>query len=301
MSVARSPSRALFVAVLLGCGVTWGITQPLGKFATATGHGPLGLVFWELAIAAILMGLALLARRRRPVVTAPALRFALVVALLGTILPGTTFFLAVARLPSGVMSILISAVPLLALPMAAALGRDRITPLRVLGLMMGLGGVAVLAAPGASLPDPRLAPWLLVALLGPLLYATESNVVATLGTEGMDPVQAMFLVSVVGGALMLPVAVASGQWVDPLAPWGTAEWAILAGSSIHALTYTAYIWLAARAGATFASQCSYVVTVSGVLWAAALLGERASPWLLLSLLLMLGGVALVSPREPDAA
>lgn len=294
----RTPGRAGLVAILLACGLAWGSTQSLGKIATATGHGPWGLLFWQLALGALAMGLLLAVRRTAPVVTGPALRFALLIALVGTLIPGTTFYLSVARLPAGIMAIVISAIPLIALPLAVAAGRDRFTPARVAGLLLGLAGVLVLAAPGAALPDRSQAPWLLVALVGPLFYAIESNLVAGLGTRGMDPVQTMFLVSLVGAVAMLPVALLSGQWVSLAHAWGPPEWAILAGAGVHAGTYAAYVWLAARAGAVFASQTSYVVTAAGLLWAALLLGERASPWVLLALLLMLGGVFLVSPRDP---
>ena len=304
MTTALRPApRAVALGVLIACGVAWGSTQSLGKVATATGHAPLGLLFWQLAYGALIMGALLVVRRTRPVATAPAIRWAAVVALLGTILPGITFWLSVARLPAGVMSIVISAVPLLALPIAAATGHDRITAPRTLGLLLGLGGVLVLAATGSAghgegATTSTSPLWLLVALLGPLFYAVEANVVADNGTAGMDPIQAMFLVSCLGAAAMLPAALLSGQWIDLAAPWGPAEWAILAGSAVHAVAYAAYVWLAARAGAVFAAQSSYLVTASGLLWASALLGERLSPLVILALALMLGGVFLVSPRNP---
>lgn len=280
--------------------MAWGSTQSLGKIAVSTGHGPWGLLFWQLALGAVLMGAILLLRGRRVAVTPARLRFAAVIAVVGTVVPGTTFYLAVARLPAGVMSIVISAVPLFALPLAVALGRDRVTAVRLLGLLLGLAGVALLAAPGAALPGPGLAPWLLVALVGPVFYAVESNLVAASGSRGLGPVELMALVSLLGAAMVLPLALASGQWVSPLRPWGPPEAAIVAGAAVHALTYAAFVSLAARAGAVFASLTSYLVTASGLLWAALLVGERPTPWALLALLLLLGGVALVSPRDPTA-
>ena len=48
----------------------------------------------------------------------------------------------------------------------------------------------------------------------------------------------------------------------------------------------------------FASQIAYVVTLGGVFLSAVLLGERYSPWVYLSLVLMIGGLFLVQPRQP---
>jgi hypothetical protein len=43
-------SRWFFVIVLVVLGVGWGSTQSLGKIATATGHQPFGLIFWQLVV-----------------------------------------------------------------------------------------------------------------------------------------------------------------------------------------------------------------------------------------------------------
>ncbi len=287
--------------MLLGCGLAWGSTQTLGKIAVSTGHGPFGLIFWQFAVSAAVMGAACALRRRPLVLTRRSLTFAAVIAVVGTLLPSTTFYLSVERLPAGVMSVLISTVPLLAFPMALALGQDRLSAGRVLGLLLGALGIGVLVGPDAALPDPSLAAWVPIALIGPLLYAAESNFVARFGMAGQDPFQAMALASLVGVALALPGAFLSGQWIDPVTPWGAAEWAFLAGAAVNVLAYAAYVWLAAQAGAVFASQMSYIVTASGLVWAALLLGERPSPYLGLALLCLLAGLTLVRPREEAAS
>lgn len=286
----------LFALVLMALGLGWGLTQPLGKLATSTGHQPFGLIFWQLVICTLVLGGLSLARGKGLVFTRRALVFALVVAVLGTLVPNATFYTSIQHLPSGIMSILISAVPMLSFPMALALGMDRFSVRRIVGLGLGLAGVALIAAPGAGLPGHLLA-FLPLALVGPLFYAMEANYVARMGTGGMDAVQAMFMASVVGMILCLPVTLATGQWIDPRNGWGVAEWGLIGSSVIHALCYAGYVWLAARAGAVFTAQCSYLVTGAGVVWAMVLLGERLQPLVWVALVVMLAGVALVRPRD----
>lgn len=288
--------RRLFVLVLIGLGLGWGLTQPLGKLATSSGHPPFGLIFWQLVICTLVLGALSFARGKGLVFTRPALIFAVVVAILGTLVPNFTFYLSVERLPSGIMSILISAVPMLSFPIALALGMDRFSVARLAGLALGLVGVAIIAAPGAGLPA-GLAGFIPLALVGPLFYALEANYVARYGTAGMDAIQAMFMASLVGLMLCLPLTLGSGQWIDPRASWGRPEAALVASSLVHALCYAGYVWLASRAGAVFAAQCSYLVTGAGVIWAMLLLGERLEPLVWVALVIMLSGVALVQPRE----
>jgi drug/metabolite transporter (DMT)-like permease len=288
--------RWFLVLVLVWLGIGWGSTQPLGKIATLGGAGPLALVFWQSVVCVVVLGAITLARGRGLVFTKAAVTFYAVVALLGTLLPGLTFYISVERLPAGIMSIIISTIPLMAFPMALMLGMERFDGLRLLGLLVGLAAVALIALPRASLPDPAMVGFLPLALCGPLLYAMEATFVARFGTAGMDAVQAMFGVSLLALVVTLPLMLATGQAYVPW-PVGRSEAALIGSSALHGLLYATYVWLAARAGSVFASQSTYLVTGSGVLWAMVLLGERFSPLVWLALLVMLAGVALVRPRD----
>lgn len=288
--------RRVYLGTLIVLGLGWGVTQPLGKMAVETGHQPFGLIFWQLVICSVVLGALSLSRGKGIALRRDALVFYVIVALLGTLIPNYTFYLSVQHLPAGIMSILISTVPLMAFPLALAFRIDHFSLLRLLGLLLGLTGVALIAVPDASLPDAGMVAFLPLAMIGPLFYAMEATYVAKFGTAGLDPVQAMFGASVVGMLFCLPLAVGTGQFIDPTQEWTRAEWALIASSTIHGLVYAAYVWLAARAGAVFASQCSYLVTATGLFWAMVLLGETFSPLVWLSLVVMLSGVALVQPR-----
>lgn len=293
------PKRWFLVAVLVWLGVGWGSTHPLGKIATETGHGPFGLIFWQQVVMVVVLGAIALVRRKGMLLTRGAIRFYVVVAVLGTIIPNGTFYTSVAHLPSGIMSIIIAMIPMLAFPMALALGMDRFSGLRLAGLALGLTGVALLAAPGAALPDAAMLGWLPVAVIGPLFYAMEATYVAHRGTQGMDALQAMLGASLAGLILCAPVMLVldQGYWPWPL---GRDDGALALSSALHALLYASYVWLAATAGSVFAAQSSYLVTGAGMLWAMALLGERPSATVWLALGVMLAGVALVQPRERKA-
>lgn len=288
--------RLVFTVVMVGLGVGWGSTQALGKIAISSGHGMYGLILWQLVVAVIFLGAVQILRRRRFPPSWAGLRFAVLIALIGTLVPNTTFYISVARLPAGIMSILISTIPLLAFPMALALGTDRFSATRLIGLLFGFSGVALLALPQAELPAGASFLWLVIAMVGPFFYAMEGNIVAKWGTAGLDPVQAIFAASLAGIVLVLPLVAATGTWVDPTAPWGRPEWALVLMSAINALMYVGYIWLARNAGSVFASQVGYVTTLAGVGWAMLLLGERFSPLVWLAAGVLLAGMMLVQPR-----
>ena len=69
--------------------------------------------------------------------------------------------------------------------------------------------------------------------------------------------------------------------------------------SITAIAYTLYVFTVKNSGPVFASQVGYLVTISGVLWGIAIFGEEHSVWVWASLILMMIGLALVSPRNQE--
>lgn len=295
MTSPRGDAAALF-ALLLLLGAGWGITQPLTKIAVSTGHGHFGLIFWQLVIGAVLMAVIAVATGRRLPLRRGALRVYGVIALVGTVLPNTASYQAAVHLPSGVLSILLSLIPMMAFPIALGLGLERFSARRLAGLALGLIGVALLVLPEASLPDAAMVAWVPIAILASLCYAFEGNYVARWGTAGLDPVQVLLGASITGALMVLPLMLASGHWISPFAPYGAAEWALIASSTVHVLVYTAFVWLIGRAGSVFAVQVSYLVTGFGVIWAMLLLGERYAPMIWAAMGLMMVGMALVQPR-----
>ncbi|MBS0126144.1 DMT family transporter [Thetidibacter halocola] len=286
-------------------GAAWGATQPLAKVAVSTGHAALGLLFWQLLIGAVVLGGITLARGRALSLTPAHLRLYLVIALVGSVLPGITSYNAARHLPAGVLSILLSSVPMWAFPIALALGNDRFHVRRLLGLALGLAGVSLIVLPTEGLPPAVPALWVGIALLSSVLYAIEGNVVQRWGTYGLDPMQVLAGASAVGAVLCLPLALAGGVMVDPRSGIGAPEIALIASALLHAAAYSGYVWLVGVAGSVFAVQVSYFVTLFGVIWAMAFLSEGYSGWIWAALALMLAGLALVQPQPkrlvPDGA
>ena len=289
---------ALFgILVLLGAG--WGLTNPLAKLAVSTGYQHFGLIFWQMVIGAGFMaGLSALRGTGLPM-TRKTLKVYVIIAMVGTILPNSASYQAIAHLPSGIVSILLSLIPMLAFPIALALGLEVFRPIRLVGLAAGLSGVLMLALPEASLPDPAMLAWVPIALIAPFFYAFEGNYVGKWGTEGLDAIQVLYGASVVGAVLVLPLALISGQFINPFVPFGVAEWAHVGSSLIHVTVYAGYVWLVGRAGPVFTAQVSYLVTGFGVIWAMLILGERYAPTIWAAMALVLIGVFLVRPRHAE--
>jgi drug/metabolite transporter (DMT)-like permease len=292
-------ARVGLTAALFIIGIGWGLSVPLTKIAVSTGYQPFGLIFWQLVIVVLLLAPINRVRGKSLPMGRPQIEIFVVVALLGTILPDAVAFMVMVHLPAGVMAIVLSIVPMITFPIALLLGIDRFNWLRIGGLICGLIGILLLVGPEASLPERAMVAFIPLALFAPICYGTEGNLVAYFGMRGMDAVQVLLGASLVGLVFALPLVLATGQWIDPLVPWGRAQWALVGSSAIHGLVYTGYVWLVGRAGSVFAAQVAYLVTGFGVIWSILLLGESYSAYIWAALAMMFAGIFLVQPRQQD--
>jgi hypothetical protein len=144
------------------------------------------------------------------------------IALIGTVLPGAASFEAVRHLPSGVVSILISLVPIFALPIALCWRLERFAAPRAAGRPAGCGrGGDDRRAARPACPNRAMVVFLPLAMIAPFFYALEGNVVARWGTRGAGSGQA----AAGGGAGRAADgrgagAAGTGQWVSLAPPWG---------------------------------------------------------------------------------
>lgn len=289
-------SRPTLLLALICMGAGWGLSQPLTKIAVSDGYRAFGIIVWQFVIGALVLGAITLAcGRRLPMGRAPLGLYA-AIALIGTVLPNAASYEAAVHLPAGILSICISLVPILTFPIAVLMRLDRFGWVRFSGLILGLAGVLFIVLPIASLPDRAMLAAMPLALIAPLFYALEGNMVAKWGTLGLDPIQVLLGASIVGLVFAVPLALLTDQWITPPAAFGAPDWAILVSSAIHALAYAGYVGLVGRAGPVFAVQVSYLVTGFGVIWAMAILREAYSQWIWAALALMFVGMFLVQPR-----
>ena len=287
---------AFFTGCLMLMGAGWGLTQPLTKIAVSTGYGHFGLVFWQQVLAAVLLGAICLIRGFSLPRGMRQLRVYGIIAMIGTVIPNTLSYQAAVHLPSGIMSLLLSVIPMFSFAIALVLGNDQFALRRLMGLILGLVGVLIIIAPAVDLGQPIPVFWAGVYLVTAFFYAFEGNYLAKWGTAGLNPFQVMLGASLVGLLVITPLMLVSGQYIAPLWPLPAPQLAQVLASILHIAVYVTYVWLSVRAGAVFTAQVSYMVTGFGLLWAFLILSEAYAPTLWLALATIFAGMYLVQPR-----
>lgn len=289
--------NALFPYLLvLVAGAVWGATFSLARIATEAGFHPIGLGFWQALGGGAILVLVSLFRGIWPSLHKEDLRHFVVIALLGTAIPGVLYFYAARHLPAGILAITIALVPMMTYALSLILGLDRRSASRLVGVLLGFAAMLLLSRPEA-LPDRSMVPWLLVALTAAVCYTMENIYVEMRVPSDTDMVCLLMGGMIAASILMLPVVLATNSFVPISYPFNLAEASVLIMMLINSFSYLAFLYLIKSSGAVFASMMGYVVTVAGIAWGIWLFREQHSILIWIALGLMLAGMALVRPRD----
>jgi drug/metabolite transporter (DMT)-like permease len=281
--------RAFALFVLLS--VLWGVPYLLIKVAVAEVSVPF-LVFARSPLGALVLlplamrqgGFAAVVRHWRPV-----LGFAIV----EMVIPWGLIVHGELRLNSSTAGLLVAATPII----AVFLGRfgpdpERVGAGRLAGLLLGLAGVATLAAPhlGGDLIS------VLEVLLAAACYAVGSMIAARwLGDVPAIPMTAACLAL----ACLAYVVPAFAEWPTVWPSIHASAAVVALGVACTAVAFASFFLLIREVGSERAVVITYVAPAVAVASGVAVLGEPLDGRLLVAFALILGGSWLATSRSPS--
>jgi drug/metabolite transporter (DMT)-like permease len=292
---SHSASRLAPVLMMLTVGTLWGLTFSFAKAASDAGVTPLAYGFWQTTGAGSVLLLVCLMRRERLRLDRAHLPYYLISGFLSVAMPNVILQTVIGHVPAGVTAIVVTTVPLLTYAMAMAVQLDRFALRRALGLLVGFLGALVLIGPKASLPEPAMAGWVAAGFAAPLFYAMGNvYVAARRPASSALPLAAGMLW---GAAFwQAPAILATGSFQMLTLPFSFGEWGVIGQIAVTSLASILYFEIVRRAGPVFFSQVAYVVTLTAILWAMAIFGERHSALVWAAAALIGSGVGLVNLR-----
>jgi drug/metabolite transporter (DMT)-like permease len=203
--------------------------------------------------------------------------------LMGILTSGLPFLLwayAALSLTAGLMAVLNATSPMWGAIWSAVLLRERVTARGMVGLVIGIAGVALVTQPqGGTSSLPAVAAALGAAFCYGLAGAYMKRWAGGVPSRGMA-----VGTQISAGVLLIPFL---AVWPPYAAPTPLVAASIVAlGLLCGAVAYLLYFRLISDIGATGALTVTYLIPVFGVLWGAIFLGETLS-------LGMIAGAALV--------
>lgn len=273
-------------AMVLLLGAIWG-----GSFffvAVAVKEmAPMALVLVRVALAAAALWIYVLARGFALAPLKPYLLAFFGLALLNNAVPHTLMFTGQTAIGAGLASVLNATTPFWTMLLANVLLPDeKLTARRVVGVLLGVAGTAVLVGPGlvAHLGGPA---WAKLALLGTALSYAFAGIFAR-RFASLQPELVATGQLTAATIIMLPAALLFGDPASLLSA-GAGAWAAALALALLATSfaYVIFFSLIASAGASNTSLTTLVVPVSAILLGTIFLRERLE-------IFEVGGMALIA-------
>jgi drug/metabolite transporter (DMT)-like permease len=283
--------------LLVGLAVLWGGSFFFVELAVAE-LPPLTVVLGRVGLGALVLLVVLRARgERMPRGVRVWAAFALL-GLLNNLIPFSLIFWAQTQIESGLAAILNAATPFSAVILAHLLtADDRMTPNRVAGVLVGIGGVAFMVGPAAlgGLGASVLAQG--AVLLGGVCYTLGSIFARRFGAAGVSPLATAAGQVTASAVLAFPFVFLLDR------PWALASPSLVAVVAVvalallsTALAYVIFFRLLASAGVTNLSLVTLLVPVTAILLGTLVLGERLEPRHFLGMVTIAAGLGLIDGR-----
>ncbi len=210
----------------------------------------------------------------------------LVVALLNSVVPFWLLAWGETRIDSGLAALLQACAPLFTALLAAGFVRsERVTGVRLLGVLVGFGGVALLVG---AVPRGSVLGALAVVLTG-FCYAA-SSLAAGLRLRDVPPATIAFGTTTVAALLTLPFGIA--QLPASVPGWKVIGSVVALGVLGLGVAYVLYFGLITGAGASRAILVTYLVPPMALFYGVTVLDESLKLTDIAGLALILAGVSL---------
>ncbi|MTD15032.1 EamA family transporter [Nakamurella sp. YIM 132087] len=276
--------------------VTWSSGFVGAELAHRAGAAPLTVLGWRFALLAVLL-LTVAAVLRKPLPTSwrawgrqTLLAVLSQVGYLFLVFEGVT-----QGVHGGTTSLIAALQPLLVATVAGRLLGERSTPLMWLGMLLGLGGVAL--AVSGDLQQTGTPLWAYALPTAGMLCLA----IGTVLTRRLDPPEDLFptitMQAVITGVILFVAAAFAGQVAPPAGGlfWVAVGW-LLALASLGG--YVMYVFVNRTQGATVVSTLLYLTPPTTMLWVFLMFGEPISVLGLVGLAVSAVGVVLVLRSRP---
>jgi drug/metabolite transporter (DMT)-like permease len=289
--------RARGYLVLFALALIWGASYLFIKIALDYGVPPATLVVIRLSFSVATLGAIALARPKLLAGWRRYWRLAILVGFINIAVPYSLISWGETQIGSGTAAILNATTPLFTVLLAGVwLGsaHESLSVRRVIGVLIGFAGVAVLVGPEAF------------ALNG-LSFGVAQGELAVVGASAAYAIGALLSRRFSGSAMLvgplctqitallweIPLAL---TWNPPVAVPPVGALAALAALGIvgTGIAYLLYFWLIHSVGATATTMVTYLLPCTALIWGAVFLNESLSWTLLVTLALVLFGSMLTN-------
>ena len=252
--------------------------------------GPLPLMGIRTLLAGLLLLPLLIWQKKLPLLLSFWKRIA-VVGLFNSAFPFVLFAYATKTIPSGTMSVINAVTPLWGALIAWLWLKDRLPPLRILGLFVGLAGIVILVWDKLAAFNSESVLAVIAGVSAPIFYGVAASYTKKYLMKA-DPIATSCGSLISAGLAILPFA----WWNWPTTPVSFMSWgaALMLTVVCTSIAYLLYYKLLINVGPAKSLTVTFLVPVFGVFWGWLFLSEEINRYVLIGGAVILLGTALAT-------
>lgn len=258
--------------IIAALGIVWGSSFLFNEILLRE-LGPLMVSLGRTGLGAVGCWAYVLLTRKRVSLSWGLIGGMLFLGVLNFALPFAIYPLSQQYVTSGVAGIVNATTPVMVVIVTHFwAGGERASLPKILGVVLGMAGVAILAVPALGHESELFA--ILFMLLAPLCYAFAFNFARRF--RDIDPTIVAALALTGGTIAIAPVAI----WIEGIPVITRFQtWAALAviGFALTSVAFIVFYWLLPIVGPTNTSTVTFIAPVSAVALGAFILGEKLLP------------------------
>jgi len=214
---------------------------------------------------------------------------------LNGVIPFSLYAYSALIIPASYSAVINTTTPMFGAVLAALVLKEKLTPRKALGILVGVGGVTLVAQVGSQSVQGEFL-WGVFASLGAAFcYAVAGIYMKKYGSR-TDPIAIAGCGQFLAGLLMLPLI----PFFPPKAELTATVVFNLLGLSLlgGTLAFIVFYKLLAEIGPSKTLSVAFIIPVFGMIWSALFLGEHITPTMVLgAVIVILGTYFVVSGRK----
>jgi drug/metabolite transporter (DMT)-like permease len=197
-----------------------------------------------------------------------------------------------------VVTLVLCLSPIFTLFIGALLGIERLSRNMLIGMLLGIMGIAVIVIPQSAVLREGTWGWFLLSLGAPVMFATANNLAKYLRPPATHSLSMAAGTLLGAAAVALLVLLVFGERMV-LPPSDAARlWPLACAVAINAAFYVLFFETIRIMGPARFSFFNYLAVAAGVIWSMIVFREEPSGFYWIAIVIMFGGMYLALSKKP---
>lgn len=280
------------VLLLVLLGVDWASGYAIAGYCMNHGVSPYGYAFWQ-SFGPFIVLLIIQIIRQDLWINKKGMIYALYCAIFGIVIPNILIYIAVSKVPSGILTVVANISPIMTYILAVIFGVEKFKLSRVVAVLFGVFGVLLIISSGHSVIEDTPILWVLFALFIPLSYAFSAVYISRFDPKSGNSLNYAMWMLLFSTLCISPMTIfMNGYYQLRLSDINTLL--ILLEIFLSVVGYVILFIIIRKVGVVYYTLVNAVAVVSGVIYGKIMFGQELNDKVYVGVIMILLAIVGVS-------